>query len=749
MTGLEELSDLELQVTDAEGNPPISRVKNVEAAKSIFKNLCKGDEASAINRARVQGMFDGASPYSSSALRASNQGFRTNLNFGEGEKYLEQAMAAYVDLINGVEQLVRVETTFGDPKQRVEWSRIMSEEYSFQIRKWDRFNYEYLNLCNHFVGHGVGINYFEDEYCWYWRSTGLGDVLVPRKTQASEQEIDVATAKRSMQVTELFSAIEEEDKAAEMGWNVEEVKKAIREASAGVTEISDWEEFQKEVKNNDLYMGGKAAKVHVVHMWVKEFNGTVTHLIFRKDGEGKFLYKRQGRYENISQAFTFFTYGIGTNGTYHSIRGLGFKIYQHMQLSNRIRSQAVDNAMLAGSPMVQPEDERALENMAFNYFGPFAILPPNVNYVDRAFPNVSQTMMPVLDELTSMADQRTGQYSTQGVFGKGKGDRRTRFEVAAHLEESSKLSGTALNLFYSPWDRHHVEVARRFHNPEYPSTEPGYDQIAEYRERCVMRGVPEEALMAVDVRKTKAVRAVGNGSSGNRMVQLQQLNELAGTFDAEGRHNLFRDQTAAIVGADAADRYIPAQPDQRMPQDAKIAQLENKDLLEGGEVEIFPNEIHIVHLDIHVPELEKIWQAVEEGQIELIEAYQRSVNLFFHCVQHLEFIQQDPTIAGAVAQYNERLQQVSELISNGEKALAKAQREAEEAAANDEAAQADLAGQPQISPEQQEKMIEHRLKLQMMQEKHEMEIMIKLQKAQQDRALQDLKAGQSLQELLR
>ena len=747
MTGLEELSDLELLVPDTNEKPPVSRIKDLRAANSIFKNLCKGDEASAVNRARIQGMFDGAAPYSKSALNASGQGFRTNLNFGEAEKYLEQALAAYVDLINGVEQMVRIQTTWGEDKQRVEWSRIMSEEYSFQLRQWDRFNYEYLNLCNHFVAHGVGINYFEDEYCWHWCSTGLGDVLVPRQTRASEQDIDVAAAKRSMQVTELYSAIEDEEKASKMGWNIKECKKAIKEASAGVTEVTDWEEFQKEIKNNDLYMGGKVAKVHVVHMWVKEFDKSITHLIFRKDGEGKeFLYKKKESYANIAQAFTFFTYGIGTNGTYHSIRGLGFKIYQHMGLSNRIRSQVVDNAMLAGSPMVQPEDERALENMAFNYFGPFAILPPNVNYVDRAFPNVSNTMMPVLEDLTSMADQRTGQYSTQGVFGKGKGDRRTRFEVAAHLEESSKLSGTALNLFYAPWERHHIEVARRFHKPNYPSQSSGYDQVQDYRNRCLARGVPEEALDNVDWRKTKAVRAVGNGSSGNRMVQLQQLNELAGTFDAEGRHNLFRDQTAAIVGQDAADRYIPARPDQRQPQDAKIAQLENRDLMEGVEVEIFPNEAHAVHLEFHVPELENIWNAHEEGQVDEIEAYLQSVQLFQHCVQHLEFIQQDFTIAELVSEYNQRLQQVSELIVNGERALAKQQREAEEEAAQNPEAE---APQPQITPEQQEKLIEHRLKLQMMQEKHEMEMMLKLQKAQQERAIEDLKSQQSLTEFLR
>lgn len=752
---LEEISDLPLLITDEEGTPPVSRIKDVQAASDIYRTLCKGDEPSAINRARVQGMFDGVAPYNDATLRNSGQGFRTNLNFGEAEKYLEQSMSAYVDLLNGVEQICRVETLLGDPKQRIEWSRIISEEYSYQLRMWDRFDYEFLNLCNHFIGHGVGINYFEDERCWYWRSTGLGDVLVPRQTKASEQDIDVACARRSMLVTELYQQIEEEDKAAELGWNVGEVKKALKNASAGTTNFNDWEDLQKEIKNNDLQTGAKSAKVHVVHFWVKEYDNTVTHLISLKDGNNEdFLYKKADRYDNVSQAFTFFTYGIGTNGTYHSIRGLGYKLYHHLQLSNRINSQAVDNAMLAGAPMVQPEDERALENMAFNYFGPFAILPPNVKYVDRAAPNVSQTMVPVLEQLNRMVQERSGQYTTSGVFGGGgKGDRRTRFEVAAHLEEASKLTGTALNLFYAPWNRHLIEVTRRFFAEDYPESLPGYLEVADFRARCLSRGVPLEALSAVDHRKTRVVRAVGNGSQGNRIVQLQQLNQLAGVMDSEGRHNLFRDQISSIVGVDGANRYIPPQPDQRQPIDAKVAQLENKDLMAGSQVEVFSNEIHVVHLDEHVPAMEEIFQAVESGQMDLIAAYQQTVGLFQHSVQHLEFIQQDFSIADRVNEFNERLQQLSELIVNGQKALMKAQREAEEEALAQAEAGAEGATQqtPQneISLDQQEKFMEHRLKLDMMQEKHQMEMMIKLQKAQQERELQDAKSAQNLKDFLR
>jgi hypothetical protein len=740
---IDELSDLPVLTIDAEGKVPPARIKDVKSANEIYRNLAEGDEQSAVNRTRVQAMFDGVTPYSASALKASGQGFRTNLNFGEAEKYLEQALSAYIDLINAVEQIVRIETSFGEARQRVEWSRIMSEEYSFQLRKWDRFNYEFLNLCNHFVGHGVGINYFEDSDSWQWRSTGLGDILIPRQTQATEQNIDVCCAVRSMSVTELYKYIENEKAATEVGWDVGEVKKAIKDASAGSPESNDWEKLQAELKNNDLYTGAKSARVEVVHLWVQEFNRTVSHYITLKNAENiKFLLKRPNAFKSIKQAFTFFCYGIGTNGTYHSIRGLGYKIYSHIQLNNRIRSQAVDNAMLAGSPMVQPEDERALENMAFNYYGPFAILPPNVNFVDRTAPNVTNTMMPVLQDLGQMVQERTGQYSTAGVFG-GENNRRTRFEVAAHLEEASKLNVTALNLFYAPWDRFHLELARRFHNPDYKESTIGFEEVMDYRERCLLRGVPIEALLSVDFKKVRSVRAVGNGSQANRMVQLQQLNELAGTFDAEGRHSLFRDQTAAIVGQDAADRYIPARPDQRMPIDAKVAQLENKDLMQGGEVEVFPNEVHVIHLDIHVPEMESVFQQVEEGQLELVEAYQLTANLFQHSVTHLEFIQQDFSVADRVSEFNERLQQVSELIINGQKALAKLQQEQAEA---EEAGEGEGG---QVSPEQQEKLIEHRLKLQMMQEKHQMEMMIKLQKAQQDRSVEEAKAASSLRNFLK
>ena len=107
-SALEEFSDLPLQSLKESGAAPKSRIKDVKAANEIFENLRSGDEVSAVNRSRVQAMFDGVPPYSDTALRNSGQGFRCNLNFGEAEKFLEASMSAYVDLINSVETLVKV-----------------------------------------------------------------------------------------------------------------------------------------------------------------------------------------------------------------------------------------------------------------------------------------------------------------------------------------------------------------------------------------------------------------------------------------------------------------------------------------------------------------------------------------------------------------------------------------------------------------------------------------------------------------
>lgn len=738
-------TELDLANIDATGAVPRRRLGDVSSATRIFTTLHDADRDLRETRVEYQKMFDGGPPFSDKELQAAGMGYTCNLNFGTAEAYLEQAMAAYIDLINAVETLVRVSIRYGEPEQRMEWEEIIAEEITRVLRGWPRFITEYLTLCQQFVAHGVGIIHWDDTLDWRWTSHGFGDVLIPRQTKASEEYIEVAVIRRPMMVNHLYSKIENEEAARARGWNVPEVKRAIaRACSFSPDDVSEWEKFQSQVKNNDIrFSGAESSKVNLISVLVQEFNGKVSHYASLEDGSNKqFLLEAPDEYENINEAFVFFTYGIGSNGTYHSVRGLGYKIYPHVQWANRLRCRLTDSAMLANATMIQPVDEASLEAFSFNYMGPFAVLSPGVNYVERKSGEIGAATLPVLNDLVAQMSERVGQYSATSMFGGTK--EKTRFEVAAQLDATSKLSATSLNLFYEPWTRLLRETVRRMLNPKYTSQLPGGAAVTDLFARCAERGVPPEALRAVDHAKTVCVRAVGAGSKANRSIILQQINEYAGAFDVEGRHRLVRDQVASFIGYEQTDRYIPASATPRMPVDAQIAQLENMQLEMGMKIQIFPNMLHAAHLEVHIPYMRAKLAALEAGEIDLEAATRQLLPLHAHSMEHLAGIEGDPKTEILTARYRQELKSFGEVLNNGVKHIQKLERE--RAAQAQAQAQMDQQNPQGPNPEELSidvinKLQKHRAEMQILKEKGEMQLALQMQKAEQERAIEDAKAA--------
>ena len=178
------------------GKPVKTRLKDVKSAVGLFQTLRRADEGSSATRARVDAMFDGASPYSSARLNASGQGLKTNLNFGEAGRLLDIALSAYVDLYSSLEKLVEVRGTEGEPSEVGPLEDIVAEEITHLMRSWPEFHSSYLRLCNTFIKHGVSVAYFDTPDDWRFMVGGFADILIPRQTPASENMIDVAVGRR-------------------------------------------------------------------------------------------------------------------------------------------------------------------------------------------------------------------------------------------------------------------------------------------------------------------------------------------------------------------------------------------------------------------------------------------------------------------------------------------------------------------------------------------------------------------------
>jgi len=725
------LGEIELFNIDPQtGEAPEPRLPNVQAGLSIYESLKDADEDASTNRSRLDAMFDGVAPYDQRVLTKTGQGGRTNLNFGEAQRLLDVDMSAFVDLYSSLDRLVSVVVTQGEPAMRLEASEVIAEELTQTLRDWPEFHSSYLRLCTEFIKHGVGVAYFPDATGWRFRVTGLGDFLVPRQTASSEEALETAAARRSYLLHELYSYIRNPEISEKNGWNAEEVRRVmVQNATNSSTQKAgyrDWEALQREIKNNDLSSGMENTSVSVVHLWVKEFDGTISLYLFAEDSPKEFMFVKRGMFEEATQAFVFFTYGVGNNGTLHSIRGKGQRIFAHIQTSNRLRSQMVDAAFLGGSVMLQPQTERALEKLSYTFYGAYAILSPDVDVIEKAVPNLSQAMQPALD---SVEMQLARNADPVGVYGDKASPYRNELQVEHDLAVASRLTGATLNLFYASWTRLLREIARRIISGKN-SQDPA---VKSFFARCAVRGVSAEMIRSVDHRRTSAVRSIGAGSAANRLLALRELNQIAGSFDEVGRHNLIRDITTARVGRDLVDRYVSPTPEPRPTVEGKIALLENETMQNGRPVPVMSNEMHAEHLRQHAPLLQELLAGIQSGEADPVQSLPLVEALYFHCNDHNGFLGQDPMAQAEAAGMRQLLQQAEEIITNFRRKIEAMQRRAQESGI-EEGAQPGAEQGPSAA---QLKFEEHQIKLAIEQQKADQDMRIKETKFQQEQALKD------------
>ena len=728
-----DIDNLDLGSLDDKGKPVETRLKDVKSALAIFATLRGADEKSAVNRARIDAMFDGAAPYNASNLAISGQGLKTNLNFGDAQRLLDISLSAYVDLYSSLERLVEVKGTQGQASEVQPAEEIVAEELTHLMRGWPEFHSAYLRLCTTFIKHGVAVAYFDSPDDWRFRVGGFTDILIPRQTPSSEEAIDVAIGRRNYLLHELHGYIKNPAAAKKVGWNVEEVKRVIKKnvRTNQRTEYDNYETIQAEMKNNDLHMGVQNPSVSVLHFWVKEMDGSVSHYICAEDTPKDFLYKKVSRYAKAEQAYVMFTYGVGSNGTYHSIRGLGQRIFSHVQTSNRLRCQQIDGAMLASAVMIQPENQRSLDELQFTYYGAYAVMSPNVKIVEKAIPNLGTAVQPALQDLTQQLQLNTDTVST---YGPQQGSPyRNQMQVVADMDVSTRLSGASLNLFYASWNRLLREVVRRVVTTKKPDT-----AIKDFYDRCEARGIPKDFIKTLDVDRTKAVRSIGNGSHANRMVALRELQGISGQFDDVGRRNLTRDIVSTRVGHDLADRYVPAEVEKRPTVDLKIAYFENQQLMAGQPVPVVGNELHGTHLEVHVPALNQLIEQLNVGEADPMQALPILQAFYEHISQTVQLAAGDPALESLVGQTKQVLQFAEEAINNTMKAAQKLQRD-----------QAQMAEEQGIEPEQGQvdaRMADHQVKMQIAQEKAELDMALKQKKHDQEMAIRDAKAALEFRE---
>lgn len=727
----DDFDELDLAQPKVKGPLPKERLTKPSKLRSIHARFREDDRINAYNRALGQALLDGEPPYDEEELKNSGQPDTTNLNFQGAEKKLERAKAPYYRIINTGETLFNLKTLYGQVDERADWEQTMAEEITATLRGCGEcFPYEAERLIHKYVWEGVGILHWTDDLDWRFKASGFGQFYFPRQVAATEMKQEVVTCEDEFTITDIFAKIDREDCGH---WNKEAVRLAITKATSEEPEYQNWERLMEEVKNNDLYVGSRLPKVRVIHGFVKEFNGKVSHYIAAESdcGEKDFLMKSREVYSCMTEALIIFPYGTGTNTKLHGIRGLGYKVYAFEQQLNRSICRMIDQGELASSLILQGTTESDYANLGLEYIGNLAALPPNFNVVNVPMPDLQKSVMPAIDLMTSLGNDRISGYSPENVF---DGDqRKTKAEVEAHLDQTAELSSSELDFFMSPADRMAQQLIRRMIRRDYVAEDPGGEEIVDLRLRLVRRGVPLEAFYRIDWKRTTFARVIGAGSAAARTMGLQRVEVLRPRMDDVGQINLDRQLAIDAVGRENVDIFFPKDGMKRTTVDTQIAIIQNDMLLRGILVPVLSSDKHLAHVREHMKPLLEMYELAQGGQIGLAEAATAHIDLFAHTTEHMQYVDGDIAAIEEAAAIRQMLQRIEEIISNGIKEAENAAQEGAEEGAEPQ------GGGP--SPEQQERFAKAQAEIELMKMKTRAGIDNEMEKTRARIAMDDLKTA--------
>lgn len=728
-----------LSIGEGKTTPPKARIKDAEAARRVYTQMREDDMVNAANRAECQDMLDGAPPWSEQELGEANIDL-PNLNFRGAEQQLERAMAPYYRLSATPEHAVKVKTTFGSADGREEVNEILSEEITKTLRSSPFYMFQRLLRDHKKIKEGLGVAYHPDDVDWRFRAAGMGQFFFDRHKFLCEEDQEVVCAVEPMNVTTLYRKVSGEGTGR---WNKDAVLKAIKKAQSDKSHLDDWERMTDEMKANDVSVSSTSPPVRLVHLWVVEFDSTVSHYITTEvDCDTKdFLYEYRGKYRDLSEVLTLFPDGIGTNAKIHGMRGLLYKIFPMEQQRNRSLSRFLAAGDLASSLIMQCNDEEAMANVGLQYFGNLAVIPPGFNANPVQMPNLQAAVAPAIDMMERLRNDRVAGYTTENVF---DGDqRKTKFEVAAHLDSAVTLSESSVDLHYLCEDRLAKQTVKRMTRRTYVAQDPGGREIVALHERLLRRdpsGQLLEAFFMIDHTETRAGRAIGSGSAGARTIALERADRLRGSMDDRGRYKLDRLKAIDALGSPVADELLPPEGPTRTTPHNNIALLENEVLYgQGREWPVQESDPHLLHAREHAKPLMEMYEAERVGQLPVEEMGVRGRAGWMHAVQHIERLEQaggdEPTIAEAM-QIKQFLQQAGEKVENG---LKRAQKMAEEQAGGEGGEQ---GGGP--SPEQIAQVEKFNEEMRQSRERFSLEMEQRQVRAQQDMAITQAKAAHKL-----
>lgn len=623
--------------------------------------------------ASIEGMISGNPPFDQAELDNAGLGHKANYNNFRGDSYYERTALMYWNLINSTEVFVKV-VLQGNLPNMESYARKIARHFNDVIRLWPDFYTNMGKLGAQLAAYGYCPVVWPDKSSWNWEVVEVSKFFIPNQTSSNISRLTNICVENEYTLQELYKIYLAATDSPDSPWNKDALGSyLIWKANSYVTPLGDAPtgiydamQFQRFIQNNDATtMKFYNETVRLVHQFQKEYDLKWSQYIFARDRQGvntpnsysyaeDFLYFENRKYDNVTEFLQIFTASPG-KFTIHSNIGVAGKIFAQAQTHNVLECAAADLALVAATPLIQSL------GTAPNSMGPIRFVPGAATDIGAA-QFVRNEMGANIQGLVGAA-----QFINQNIdmnFNNNGGDPGTPDRNQASVSntqarfKSYKEFGMLKNNvehFYTTFDHTVQQMFVRFLFSK--TSDPLHSYVKEFKSRCLIDGVPEALFdtaqvsdvtgLPIQYKQVRASRVAGDGSTLARIMGLDLLAPITGTFNQEEMAAYKRDVVEAALGVDSVPTYAMSDSqNDEVSGGVSLAAMENFAMGQGGQAVFSPDNEHPTHAKMHLSMAMQQVQMMQQQQTDAVRITEIFELLIPHTAEHIQAMQAAPQFYG-------------------------------------------------------------------------------------------------------
>jgi len=751
------------------GTVPNARISTAGQAWAAYSELLQGDSLRDGKRKKLYGAKNRHRPTDQATLEEQGIEDSTNVNWGQLSLGVDQISSIFYDYVSERDAPANIEVD--TVKQEFDPTLDIQEAQRYSVDITKLFS-KTLMLSKWFLPmlemqsddlslYGSTFAYWPDQSDWVPDFLANGSILLPNKASTDVEKWEIAAVKTCYTETELFKKIRNHAEAEQIGWNIDAVVTKLSSRRSGDDRFhqtgTDCLETIQRINRGEVVLEGSAsAEIQVIELYVKEFDDSITKLIFFADSsvnesttvgdsdtdsdrvknndgtpmripvEGTssdsaednglsdsinpkgFAFSRPEFAKSMEDVFSILISSSG-GGKIHEIRSYGEQLFAQSESYDRFMNSAVDGALQSAMLMFQGTDEDAIRKMRQTTMRPFAVLPPTASLVQVPISVDISKMLGTNAQLKEDLEKGIGLLSESSASGNRSG---TKGEAELRESQKADLVTGQLNKFNVHYTALIAKLYKKF------ITLSGSDDEARQRfDRSLEASmIPLEASLPESVNiLPKSVSAAGSRSA--KIVAARGINEfvtLGSSATTRGQWLAARDGVAAYGGSASVETYLPSVRFPKDGFDARDIGIENELMrnpnLNLANIRPTSVNVHTDHIRAHILSVSEDIASID-AQNRQPDGFDPDANLTVlafiinagrHIQEHINMISQNPELNDFVKTANSDLAQIAakgEEIRNILQQFRRGQQQAAEASQQGVSGEAEqkLATQRELS----------------------------------------------------